>query len=65
MKGEYMKAVFWFRSQGAEIKLPPTAGAESTHCCSGPFLFTTDLKKFYRKIMVAEEVFVILTTLIL
>jgi hypothetical protein len=38
--------------------LPPGAGAEFTNCGSGSFLFTTDLKKLYRKIMVTEEVFV-------
>jgi hypothetical protein len=49
---------------GTKIKLPPGAGAEITNCgsvfssSSSPFLFTTDLKKFYRKkIMVTEEVF--------
>jgi hypothetical protein len=36
-------------SRGAEIKLPPGAGAEITHLGSGSFLFTTDLKKFYLK----------------
>ncbi len=36
-------------SRGAEIKLPPEAGAEITNCGFGAFLFTTDLKKFYRK----------------
>jgi hypothetical protein len=35
-------------SRGAEIKLPPVAGAEITHLGSGSFLFTTDMKKFYR-----------------
>jgi hypothetical protein len=46
-------------SRGAEIKLPPGAGAEITNFGSGSFLFTgtTDFKKFYRKIMVPEEVF--------
>jgi hypothetical protein len=36
---------------GAEIKLPPGDGAEITKCgsSSGSFLFTTDLKKLYRK----------------
>jgi hypothetical protein len=29
-------------SRGAEIKLPPGAGAEITNCGSGSFLFTTD-----------------------
>ncbi len=54
------------RSQGAEITLPPGAGAEIMNCGSGSFLFTTDLKKFYRKkIKSAEEVFVIVTSLIL
>jgi hypothetical protein len=42
-------------SRGAEIKLPPGAGAEITNCGSGSFfLFTTDFKKFYWKKMVAE-----------
>jgi hypothetical protein len=37
----------------------PVPKAEITNCGSGSFLFTTDLKKFYRKkILVAEEVFV-------
>ncbi len=40
-------------SRGAEIKLPPGAGAEITNWGPGSgfgsFLFTTDLKKFYRK----------------
>jgi hypothetical protein len=48
------------RSRGAEIKLPPVAVAEIVNCVSssgsGSFLFAIDLKKFYRKIMVAEEV---------
>jgi hypothetical protein len=35
--------VSWSRSRGAEIKLPPG---------SASFLFSRDLKKFYRKIMV-------------
>ena len=47
---------------GAEIKLPPGDGAEITKCgsSSGSFLFTTDLKKFYRQknMIVAQEVFV-------
>ncbi len=46
------------RSRGAEIKLRPGDGAEITNCSSGSFLFTTQLKKFDGKIMVAEEVFV-------
>ncbi len=41
------KAVLWSRSRGAEIKVPPEA--EITNCGSSSFLFTTDLKKFYRK----------------
>jgi hypothetical protein len=45
-------------SRGAEIKLPPGDGAEIRTCGSGSFLFTTDLKKFYRKNQVAEEGFV-------
>jgi hypothetical protein len=47
----------WSRTQspGAEIKLP--LGAAIKICGSGSFLFTADLKNFYRKIMVAEEVF--------
>jgi hypothetical protein len=32
-------------------------GAEITNCGCGSFLFTTDFKKFHRKIMVAEEFF--------
>ncbi len=36
-------------SRGAEIKLPPGAGAEFTNCGSGSFLFIKDLQKFYRK----------------
>jgi hypothetical protein len=38
-------------SQGAEIKLPPAAGAKITNCGSGScfFLFFTDQKIFYRK----------------
>jgi hypothetical protein len=32
---------------GTEIKLPSVAGAEIKNCGSGPFLFTTDLQKFY------------------
>jgi hypothetical protein len=36
--------------EAKEPKLnPPRAGAEITNCGSGSFLFTTDLKKFYRK----------------
>jgi hypothetical protein len=40
------------RSRGAEIKLPPGAGAgaEITNCVSGSFLFIKDLKKFYIKV---------------
>jgi hypothetical protein len=45
-------------SRRAEIKLPPRAGAEMTNCGSGFFQFIKDLKKFYRKIIVANEVFV-------
>ncbi len=47
-------------SRGAEINLPPGAGAEITNFESGSFLFTgtTGFKKFYRNIMVPEEVFV-------
>jgi hypothetical protein len=48
------------------IKLPSGAGVEITNCGSGTsfsfgsgsFLCTTHLKKFYKKIMVVEEVFV-------
>ncbi len=41
----------------AEIRLLPGAEAEIMNCGSGSFLFTTDLKTFYRKkIMAAEEV---------
>ncbi len=36
-------------SRGAKIKLPHGAGAEITNCGSGSLIFTTDLKKFYRK----------------
>jgi hypothetical protein len=36
-------------SRGAEIKLPPGAGAEITNSGSGSILFLIDLKKFYRK----------------
>jgi translation initiation factor 2 gamma subunit (eIF-2gamma) len=32
-------------SRGAEIELPPGAGAEITNSGSGSFLFTTDLKR--------------------
>jgi hypothetical protein len=46
---------------GTKITLPPRAEGENTNCGSGsissPVLFTTDLKKFYKKIMVADEVF--------
>jgi hypothetical protein len=42
-------AVLWSRSQGAEIELPPGAGAEIINCGSGSFLFVTDVKKFYTK----------------
>jgi hypothetical protein len=34
-------------SRGAEIKLPPGAGAEITNRGSGSFLFSTDMKKLY------------------
>jgi hypothetical protein len=37
------------KSRGAEIKLPPGAGAETMNCGSSFFLFIKDLKKFYRK----------------
>ncbi len=40
------------------IELPPGAGAEITNCGFGSFLFTTDLH-IEKKIMIAEEVFVI------
>jgi hypothetical protein len=36
-------------SRGAEIEMPPGAGAEITNCGSGSFLFITDLKKFIEK----------------
>jgi hypothetical protein len=36
-------------SQGAEIRLPPGAGAEIMHCGATFFLFTTDMKKYCRK----------------
>jgi hypothetical protein len=64
----YYKAVLRSRSQEPmSRKLAPGSGAEITNCdsgsssgsCSGSFLFTTDLKNFYRKkIMVTEKVFV-------
>jgi hypothetical protein len=50
-------------SRGAEIKLPPGAGAEITNCgsgfrsSSGSFLFIEDVNKCIKKIMVAKEVF--------
>jgi hypothetical protein len=48
-------------SRGGEIELPPGAEAEVTNCGnssgSDSFLFTTDLKKCYKKIVVAEEIF--------
>jgi hypothetical protein len=37
-------------SRGADIQLPPGAGAEITNCDVGSFLFINDFKKFYRKI---------------
>ncbi len=47
---------YWKQSCGAgsredKFKLPPGAGPEITNCCSGSFLFTTE-------IMAAEEIFV-------
>ncbi len=43
--------------------MPHRYGAEITNC--GSFLFTTDFKKFYRKIMMVKEVFEIVQILIL
>ncbi len=43
------------QSLGAETKLPPGAGAEITNC--GSFLFIKELKRKFKKILVAEEVF--------
>jgi hypothetical protein len=54
--------------QRAKIKLPPKAEITDcgSGCSSGSFLFTTGLKTFHRKkIMAAEEVFVIVTISIL
>jgi hypothetical protein len=60
-------SVFAYYSQccgtGAEIKLPPGAGAEITNCgsgsSSGSFLIIKDLKEILlTKIMVAKEIFV-------
>ncbi len=39
----------WAESRGAEIKLPPGAGAEITNFGSGSSLFIKDSKKFYLK----------------
>ena len=48
-------SVLWCRSWSWD----PRVGAEITNFGSSSFLFTTDLKKFYRKkINVAEEVFI-------
>jgi hypothetical protein len=52
-------------SRGAEIKLPPGAGAEITNCGSGSgfssgsgsFLVIKDSKKFYRKKSWLQEKF--------
>jgi hypothetical protein len=41
--------VLWSRSGGAENKLPLGTAVEITNYGSGSFLFTTDVKIFYRK----------------
>jgi hypothetical protein len=37
MEGEYMKAVFWFRSRGAEIKLPKVPEPKVRIAAPAPF----------------------------
>jgi hypothetical protein len=34
----YLSYLFWSKSRGAEMKLPPGAGAEIKNCGSGSFL---------------------------
>ena len=51
-------------SRGAEIKLPPGAGAEITNCGSSSGSDRLE-EILFKKIMVAEEVFVNVTILIL
>ncbi len=45
--------------------MPPAAGAEITNCGPPSFLFTTELMKFYGKIMVTVNFLKIVTILIL